>query len=140
MEEFVVAVDDVKLEEKCVKEVVEVLTTAGLVALQHLAGTPTSMIEKLVARAVDARLEIVHVTSKLKTVALDSLPLYLPAQPALYQLLEADNKAAKDASPQHSAFTYACLGYKTRKSWKLLEHANCEPVSVVIPLVRIFLL
>ena len=32
MEDFVVAVDDVRLEEKYVKEVVEVLATAGLVA------------------------------------------------------------------------------------------------------------
>ena len=46
MEDFVVAVDDVKLEENFVKEVVEVLATAGLVAPQHLAGT--AMIEKLV--------------------------------------------------------------------------------------------
>ena len=48
MVDFVVAVDDVKLEEKFVKEVVEVLATAGLVAPQPLAGTPTAMIEKLV--------------------------------------------------------------------------------------------
>ena len=48
MEDFVVAVDDVKLEQKFVKEVVEVLATAGLAAPQHLAGTPISMIEKLV--------------------------------------------------------------------------------------------
>ena len=49
MEELVVAVDDVRLEVNFVKEVVLVLATAGLVAPQHLAGTPTSLIEKLVA-------------------------------------------------------------------------------------------
>ena len=48
-EDFVVAIDDVTLEEKCVKEVVDVLATAGLVAPQHLAGAPTRVIEKLVA-------------------------------------------------------------------------------------------
>ena len=37
MEDLVVAVDDVRLEEKLVKEVVEVLVTAGLVAAKHLA-------------------------------------------------------------------------------------------------------
>ena len=44
-----VAVDDVKLEETCVKDVVEVLATAVLVAPKHLAGTPSSIIDKLVA-------------------------------------------------------------------------------------------
>ena len=37
MEDLVVAVGDVRLEEKLVKEVVEVLVTAGLVAAKHLA-------------------------------------------------------------------------------------------------------
>ena len=41
MEDFVLAVDDVNLEEKFVKEVVDV-------APQHLAGTPITLIEKLV--------------------------------------------------------------------------------------------
>ena len=45
------------------------------------------------------------VESKLKAAALDSLPVYWRAQPTLCQLLEVDNKAAKDASPQRSAFT-----------------------------------
>ena len=49
MADFVVAVDDVRMDEKLVKEVVEVLSTAGFVAPQHLAVTPTSMIEKPVA-------------------------------------------------------------------------------------------
>ena len=155
-----VAVDDVLLEGKFVKEVVGVLATGGLVALQHLAGTPKSLIEKLsvaaggllgrsfqtadevstakrlkaskkgapgtnqvasqglqvllgreasagaVARAIIAGFEIVDVESKLKTVALDSLPVCLRAQPALYHLLEADDKAAKDASPQHVCRPY----------------------------------
>ena len=34
------------------KEVVEVVATASLAAHQHLARTPTSMIEKLVATSV----------------------------------------------------------------------------------------
>ena len=49
MEDFLVAVDDVRLEENFVKHVVEVLAMAGLAAPQHLAGTQTSMFEKLVA-------------------------------------------------------------------------------------------
>ena len=65
-----------------------------------------------VARAITAVLELVDVESKLKTVALDSLLVYLRGQPALYQLLETDNKAAKDASPQRSAFTYVDLTHK----------------------------
>ena len=42
-----VAVDDVLLEGNFVKEVVGFSATVGLVALQHLAGTPKSLIEKL---------------------------------------------------------------------------------------------
>ena len=42
------AVDDVKFEGVCVKEVVDVLATAGLAAHQHLAGIPITLIEKLV--------------------------------------------------------------------------------------------
>ena len=57
-----------------------------------------------VARALIAGLETVDTESKLKAAALDSLPVYLRAQLALYQLLEVDNKAARDASPQRSAF------------------------------------
>ena len=48
MEDFVFAVDDVKLGGKCVKEIVGVLATAGLVAPQHLAKTPITLIAKLV--------------------------------------------------------------------------------------------
>ena len=59
-----------------------------------------------VARAIIAGFEIVDAEAKLKTVALDSLPVCLRAQPALYQLLEADDKAAKDASPQHVCRPY----------------------------------
>ena len=39
---------DVKLEENFVKEVVEVLATAGFVAPQQLAWTSTAMTEKFV--------------------------------------------------------------------------------------------
>ena len=47
-------------------------------------------------------------------VGLDSLPVYLRAQSTLYQLLEVDIKAANDASPQRSAFTYVNLESKGR--------------------------
>ena len=65
-----------------------------------------------VARAITAGLEILNVESNLKTVALHSLPVYLRAQPALYQLMEADNKAAKDSSPQRNAFTFVDLTHR----------------------------
>ena len=53
-----------------------------------------------VARAIIAGLKIVDVESNLKTVALHGLLVYPRAQLALYQLLEAGNKAT--VIPVHS--------------------------------------
>ena len=80
--------------------------------LPHCIQLNTSVGEKKVARAIAGGLEKVDIESNLKAAALDSLPLYLRAQPTLYQLLEADTKAAKDASPQRSAFTYVDFTHK----------------------------
>ena len=62
-------------------------THVGLLGPEASAGA--------VAWAITAGLETVDVESKLKTVAMHSLPVYLRVQPPLYQLVEADNKAAK---------------------------------------------
>ena len=85
--------------------------------LQHLTSIHLGLLGPeasagAVARAITASLKTVDVESKMKTVALHSLPVYWRAQPALHPLMEADDKAAKDSSPQRSAFTYVDLTHK----------------------------
>ena len=81
----------------------------------------------LLARAITARLEVANVESKLKMVALGSLPLYLRAQFALYKLLEADDRAAKDTSPQRSAFTFVDFTHKDLSPlWMSSEAVGCR--------------
>ena len=83
--------------------------------MQHLVSAHVGLLcpeasAGAVPRALIAGLEIaVDTESKPKAAVLDSLPVYLRAQLALYQV---DNKAAKDASPQRCAFTYADLTHK----------------------------
>ena len=66
--------------------------------MQHLASAHVGLLGPEASSEAVAGLEIVDIESKLKAAALDSLPVYLRAQPTMYLLLEVEDKAAKDAS------------------------------------------
>ena len=51
-------------------------------------------------------------TSPSTKAAIKDLPYHLRPQPALFQLLAAANKSAREAVPVHKAYTYVDLTHK----------------------------
>ena len=103
-----------RLKSSCVASGTNQAKSQGLQQLTsaHVGLLGPEAFAGVAAWAITAGLETVDVESKMKTVALHSLPVYLRVQLALYQLMEADNNAVKECSPQRTAFTFVDLTHK----------------------------